>query len=87
MRRGVVILGALSIVMIVAGFSALWHGSQFVFDDQPGALLDQDWEAYLRNRLWLQMLADAGAPVIGGGLIAGIGAVALVVRSRSAIRG
>lgn len=86
MTARIVALGALAVAFLVGGFAALWIGSAYVLDPGPDSALQEDVEAWNRRWVWLQMLAQAGAPIVGAGIIAGIGALGLVVRTRSAAR-
>ena len=84
MTARIIIVAALSAALLVAGFAALWVGSGVMVPDPgPTSVLQEDLDAYLARQLWIGMLAQASGPFIGAGLIAGVGALALVVRRRS----
>jgi hypothetical protein len=77
-------LGALSLVLLSAGIAAMMIGleSWFVYGNQTVAS-QGEWLAWVERRLWVQTLAQAGPPAVAAGLIAGVGALALVVRARA----
>jgi hypothetical protein len=83
MRRRIVALGAVSLVLLVAGFVALWVGPSYFSEIQgPGSALEEDVREWVGRQVWLTMLYRAGGPFVGAGLIAGVAALALVVRER-----
>lgn len=83
MRLRAVVLSLLALVLLFAGLAALWVGGSFQFDLQgPSPALGEDQEEWARRLAWWSMLDPAGGPLVGAGLIVGIGAVALVVRGR-----
>ncbi|GHF26860.1 hypothetical protein [Pseudolysinimonas yzui] len=83
MTARVVILAALALSLIVAGFGALWLGTVGMLGNRElTSALVEDQEEWARHEAWLNMLWSVPSPFIGAGLIAGIGALALVVRAR-----
>lgn len=83
MRSRTVMLAALALVLLSAGVVAMAIGIEDGFGGGDQTVATQgEWHAWVERRLWAQMLAQAGAPTVASGLIAGIGALALVVRAR-----
>lgn len=82
MTARILILGGLAFLLVVGGFAALWVGVEYIFAPGPTSVLDEDLAAWNAQRQWLQLLVEAGAPMVGAGLILGVGALALVVRGR-----
>lgn len=78
----ILILGGLATVLVVGGVAALWVGVEYIIAPGPTSVLEEDLAAWNARWQWLQMLVQAGAPMVGAGLIAAIGALALVVRGR-----
>jgi hypothetical protein len=80
-------LAALSLVLLSAGIAAMMIGveSWFVEGDQTVAS-EGEWQTWVERRMWVQTLAQAGAPAVAAGVIAGVGALALVVRARAVRR-
>jgi hypothetical protein len=87
MMSRTVALAALSIALLGAGIAAMVIGVEtwFIGGDQTVAS-EGEWQTWVERRLWGQTLAQAGAPTVASGLIAGIGALALVVRARGVRR-
>jgi hypothetical protein len=85
MMSRTVALAVLSFVLLGAGIAAMVIGveSWFGGGDQTVAS-EGEWKAWVEQRLWVQTLAQAGAPAVAAGLIAGVGALALIVHRRSA---
>jgi hypothetical protein len=85
MMSRTVALAVLSLVLLGAGIAAMVIGveSWFGVGDQTVAS-EGEWKAWVEQRLWVQTLAQAGAPAVAAGLIAGVGALALIVHRRSA---
>ena len=82
MTARTVILGGLAVVLVVGGLAALWFGVEYIFASRPTSVLDEDLAAWNARRQWLLLMLEAGAPMVGAGLILGVGALALVVRRR-----
>jgi hypothetical protein len=80
------VLGGLALVLVVGGLAALWFGVESIFASGPSSVLEEDLAAWNARRQWLLLLLEAGAPMVGAGLIAGVGALALVVRGRQVRR-
>jgi hypothetical protein len=79
----VAVLAVLAVAFVVAGFWALWLWAVGMLGDQElTSALVEDQEEWARHQAWLNMLWMVPSPFIGAGLIAGIGALALVVRRR-----
>ncbi len=79
----IVVLSALALSFLAAGFAALWSGVGLILDMQsPTSALEEDMAEWASRQAWLNMLLGGGGPSIGAGLIAGVGALALVVRGR-----
>lgn len=79
----VVILAALAVAFVGAGFGAMWQGTVGMLGNRElTSALVEDQEEWARHEAWLNMLWSVPSPFIGAGLIAGIGALALVVRAR-----
>jgi len=87
MTARIVILSTLSLALLVAGFAAQWFGVVGMLDDQEltSALID-DQDEWARRQAWLNMLWMVPGPLVGAGLIAGVGALALVVRGHQVAR-
>lgn len=84
MTTRIVVLTGIGLMFLVAGCSALWAAAGILarFQDPFAPLIaDQQEQAVLQT--WLNALMTAGGPLIGAGLIAGVGALALVVRRHS----
>jgi hypothetical protein len=80
------ILGVLSLAFLAGGFTAMWFGTVGIFDiPELTSALVEDQEAWALQQAWVNMLYSVGGPLVGAGLIAGVGALALVVRARQAI--
>lgn len=87
MMSRTVALAALSLLLLSAGVAAMVIGIEGWFGGGDQTVASEgEWRAWLEHRLWLQTLAQAGAPTVAAGLIAGIGALALVVRARGVRR-
>lgn len=83
MMARIVILGVLSLAFLATGFAALWFGTMGMLDDQGlTSALVEDQEEWARHQAWLNMLWTVPGPLVGAGLIAGVGVLALVVRAR-----
>lgn len=84
MTTRIVVLTGIGLMLLVAGCSALWAAAGILarFQDPSAPLIDdQQEQAVLQT--WLNALMTAGGPLIGAGLIAGVGALALIVRRHS----
>lgn len=80
----VVALAVLAVALVVAGVWALWLGTVGMLNGQElTSALVEDQEEWARHQAWLNMLWMVPTPLIGAGLIAAVGALALVVRGRS----
>jgi hypothetical protein len=87
MMSRTVALAALSLVLLGAGIAAMVIGVEGWFGDGDQTVASQgEWQAWVAQRLWMQTFAQAGAPAVAAGLIAGVGALALVVRTRGVRR-
>lgn len=76
-------LSALALVFLAAGLAALWSGAVLALEFQdPFSGLPDDMEEEARRQAWLNTLQSAAGPLVGAGLIACVGALALVVRAR-----
>lgn len=83
----VVTLAVLAVAFVAAGFGALWLWAVGMLSNQElTSALVEDQEEWARHQAWLNMLWMVPSPLIGAGLIAGVGALALVVRGRQLAR-
>ena len=83
MTARLAILGVFALSLIVAGLMSLWTGGAGIFNPGPPPEGDVEYTSqWVRDQQWAQMLFSAAGPLIGAGLIAGVGALALVVRAR-----
>jgi hypothetical protein len=80
----IVILSVLALTFTVTGFAALWWASALSLEVNGVAfdIAEDDQEAWELRFAWLNMLTIAGGPLVGAGLIAAVGALALVVLRR-----
>jgi hypothetical protein len=79
----IVVLGALALTFTVTGFAALWWASALSLEiNGVGFTAEDDQEAWELRFAWLNMLNIAGGPLVGAGLVAAVGALALVVLRR-----
>lgn len=79
----IVVLTTLSLAFVVAGFAAMWLGTQLQLSlEGPTSALPEDQEEWAQKFAWLSVLGSVSGPFVGAGLIAGVGALALVVRRR-----
>lgn len=84
MMPRLIVASALSLVLLISGFAAMWAGvgGGFGPGTQTTSVTQGEWATYVAERMWLETLARAGGPLIAAGLIAGIGALALLVLAR-----
>lgn len=82
-----VMLAALSLVLLGVGVVAMVIGVEGWFGGGDQTVASEgEWKAWVESRLRAQTLAQAGPPTVAAGLIAGVGALALVVRARGVRR-
>ena len=87
MMSRTVALTALALVLLGAGIAAMVIGVEGWFGGGDQTVASEgEWKAWVERRLLMQTFAQAGAPAVAAGLIAGIGALALVVRTRGVRR-
>jgi hypothetical protein len=84
MTSRLIVASALSLALLSAGFAAMWAGVEgwYGLGTETTSVSQGEWASYIAERMWLETLARAGGPLIAAGLIAGIGALALLVLSR-----
>ena len=76
----IVVLSVLALTFVVAGLAALWWAGALSLElNDVGIVTEEDQGELERRYAWLNMLLIAGGPLVGAGLIAGIGALTLVV--------
>jgi hypothetical protein len=80
----IAVLAAIAVGFLVAGCSALWVAAGILarFQDPSAPLID-DQQQQASLQAWLNALLSSGSPLIGAGLIAGVAALALIVRRHS----
>jgi hypothetical protein len=87
MMSRTVALAALSLVLLGAGIAGIVIGIENWFGGGDQTVASQgEWQTWVERRMWVQTFAQAGAPTVAAGLIAGVGALALVVRARGVRR-
>jgi hypothetical protein len=83
MTLRVVVLAVLALGFLAAGLAAVWFGVVGSLNDEglTSALVEEQ-EAWARRQAWQSVLFAVPGPFITAGLIAAVGALVLVVRSR-----
>ena len=84
MTTRIAALVAIGVMFLIAGFSALWATAGIIasFRDPSAPLID-DQQQQATLQAWLNALMSSAGPLIGAGLIAAVGALALIVRRHS----